>query len=138
MTAQEDNAILESFLRGAVAKLVDFRRIILMRTAANFDRAPPGMSDLTQLLYVDQGGFGESARNIYNAGHYIVDNIVANWNAVYKKGIKVTNYVGDIFDSLPGPFPPDIGYVILLILLSTMANLMTAHQARKLAESLGV
>lgn len=34
-TAQEDNAILESFLRGAKAKKLDFNRIILMRTGAN-------------------------------------------------------------------------------------------------------
>lgn len=79
MTAQEDSAIASSFLRGAseygdrfktshgtdnllVAKKLDFSRIILMRTAANFDRPPPGESALRQLLYVDEGGFGSTLR----------------------------------------------------------------------------
>lgn len=37
-TAQEDNATLEAMLRAAVNKLVDFSRIIVMRTASDFDR----------------------------------------------------------------------------------------------------
>lgn len=39
-TAQEDNAILESFLRGAKAGKLDFSRIMLMRTAANVSKHP--------------------------------------------------------------------------------------------------
>lgn len=54
-TAQEDNATLEALLRGALAKLVDFSRIIVMRTASDFDRPPPGESDLQNLVYDDQG-----------------------------------------------------------------------------------
>lgn len=37
-TAQEDNATLEVLLRAALAGLVDFSRIIVMRTASDFDR----------------------------------------------------------------------------------------------------
>lgn len=109
MTAQEDNAIMESFLRAAIAKLLRFSRIILMRTAANFDRTPPGTTPIEELLYTDQGGFDESVTNLYNAGHFVVDDIIKNWNSVYSKGIMPKNYIGDIFDSLPGPYPPDIG-----------------------------
>lgn len=54
-TAQEDNATMESLLRGAAAHLVDFARIIVMRTASDFDRPYPGQSDLQGLLYEDPG-----------------------------------------------------------------------------------
>ena len=109
MTAQEDNAILESLLRGALAERVDFSRIILMRTAANFDRPPPGITASQELLYIQQGGFGISLENIYIAGIKIVDDIMKNWDTVYKNGIKPNNYIGDIFNSLKGPIEPDIG-----------------------------
>ena len=54
-TAQEDNATLEALLRGAAAKLVDFSRIIIMRTASDFDRPYPGESVLQNLVYEDPG-----------------------------------------------------------------------------------
>ena len=54
-TAQEDNATLEALLRGAVAKLVDFARIVILRTASDFDRPYVGESDLQNLVYEDQG-----------------------------------------------------------------------------------
>lgn len=41
-TAQEDNATLEALLRGAIANLTDFSRIIVMRTASDFDRPYAG------------------------------------------------------------------------------------------------
>ena len=54
-TAQEDNATLEVLLRGAITKTVDFARIIIMRTASDFDRPYPGQSDLQNLVYDDPG-----------------------------------------------------------------------------------
>ncbi len=41
-TAQEDTATLEALLRGAIANLTDFSRIIIMRTASDFDRPYAG------------------------------------------------------------------------------------------------
>lgn len=41
-TAQEDTATLEALLRGAIANLTDFSRIIVMRTASDFDRPYAG------------------------------------------------------------------------------------------------
>ena len=41
-TQQEDNATLEALLRGAIANLTDFSRIIIMRTASDFDRPYAG------------------------------------------------------------------------------------------------
>lgn len=40
-TAQEDNATLEAMVRAHKAGLVDYSRIIVLRTASDFDRASP-------------------------------------------------------------------------------------------------
>lgn len=106
-TAQEDSAMLEVFLRGAKAGLVDFGRIIVMRTAANFDRPPPDLSPYIEFFYRSSGGFGPSVANLALAGKPIVDGIVKGWNSEYKAGIKPSNYIGDIFGTLGGV--PDFG-----------------------------
>jgi Purine nucleoside permease (NUP) len=45
--------------------------------------------------------------NIYNAGIEIVKGVLDNWSSVFEKGIKPTNYIGDIFGSIGGD--PDFG-----------------------------
>ncbi|EEB99607.1 hypothetical protein MPER_00683, partial [Moniliophthora perniciosa FA553] len=66
-TQQEDNATLGVLLRGALADLVDFSRIIIMRTASNFDRPYPGQTPIESLL-AESGGFAIGIANIYLAG----------------------------------------------------------------------
>ncbi|EOO00723.1 putative purine nucleoside protein [Phaeoacremonium minimum UCRPA7] len=107
MTAQEDNATLEVMVRMAIEGLVDFSRIIVMRTGSDFDRPPPGVSAFDHLRLSDQNGFGIAIDNIYNAGVEIIKGILKNWDCTFKKGIKPTNYIGDIFGSLGGE--PDFG-----------------------------
>lgn len=63
-TAQEDNATLEALLRAAVFNLTDFSRIIVMRTASDFDRPFNGEPDTVNLFYADQGGFEPAIQNI--------------------------------------------------------------------------
>lgn len=106
-TAQEDNATLEALLRAAHANLTDFSRIIVMRTASDFDRPPPGVDAIDNLLYVDQGGFPPAILNIYLAGVKVVMGILSEWDDVFEKGIEPSNYIGDIFDTLGGK--PDFG-----------------------------
>lgn len=106
-TAQEDSAILEGLLRGAKARLVDFGRIILMRTAADFDRPPPDITPYQLLFYTDQGGFLPSLENLALVGVPIVQGIVNEWAQAFESGIKATNYIGDIFGTLGGR--PDFG-----------------------------
>ena len=50
MIAQEDNATLEALLRATVAGLVDFARIIVMRTAGDMDRPYPGQVATTNMF----------------------------------------------------------------------------------------
>lgn len=103
-TAQEDNATLEALLRSSQRNLTDFTRIIIMRTASDFDRPPPGISAVDNLLYIGDPGYPPSVRNIYRAGVKVVEGIVGGWDTGYNfsQGVSPGGYVGDIFGSL-GP-----------------------------------
>ncbi|MCJ1245078.1 hypothetical protein MMC30_002279 [Trapelia coarctata] len=106
-TAQEDNATLEALLRGAARNLTDFSRIIVMRSASDFDRPYVGSSDTFNLFYANQGGFGPAIANLYLAGVKVVEGILGGWESVFEKGVIPGNYVGDIFGTLGGT--PDFG-----------------------------
>ncbi|KAF2193351.1 NUP-domain-containing protein [Zopfia rhizophila CBS 207.26] len=81
--AQKDNTILGALLRGAMAKLVDFDRVIIIRTGSDSDRQYWGQAIIENL-------------NIYVAGIKVVN-------------VKPTNYIGDIFGTLGRT--PDFGPV---------------------------
>jgi purine nucleoside permease len=84
---QEDNAILESLLRADLAGLVDYSRTAIMRTASDFDRAPPGETETFHLLEASQEGFSISIENIFIAGSAIVEDILMYWEGTYDKGL---------------------------------------------------
>lgn len=107
MTAQEDNATLSALLRAALFKIVDFSRIIIMRTASDFDRPYPGASVEYNLLYSNQGGFSIAVDNIYLAGTEVIKGVLDGWDTTFAGGVNATNYIGDIFGSLGGE--PDFG-----------------------------
>ena len=106
-TAQEDNATLEALLRATIYNLTDFSRIIIMRTASDFDRPYAGEPGIVNLFYANQGGFEPAIQNIYLAGIKVVQGILTEWDSTFSKGIKPSNYIGDIFGSLGGR--PDFG-----------------------------
>ena len=97
-TQQEDNAVLESLLRGHIAQRVDFSRIILMRSASDFDRPPPGTS-ITDNLFNEYFGDG-SIKNLYLAGIKVIEGIIGGWNDTSQAGVKPQNYIGDVIGSL--------------------------------------
>ncbi|KAH6951553.1 purine nucleoside permease [Fusarium avenaceum] len=101
MTAQEDNALLAGLLNATLQGKVDFSRILLIRSASNFDR---GHEDKPhQLPFVmDKGGLGPSTRNLYLTALKVVQGIVDNWSVKFEAGITPENYIGDIFGSLGG------------------------------------
>ncbi|KAJ8483257.1 hypothetical protein ONZ51_g4841 [Trametes cubensis] len=105
-TQQEDNGTLEALMRGALSGLVDFSRIIIMRTASDFDRPFPGQSAATNLFLMSPG-FEISIQNIPAAGVPIVTSILSQWGQRFERGLKPSNYIGDIFGSLGGK--PDFG-----------------------------
>lgn len=78
-----------------------------MKIGSDFDRPPPGISAFDHLRLEDQNGFLIAIDNIYYAGVEIVKGVLKSWDCTFKKGIKPTNYIGDIFGSLGGE--PDFG-----------------------------
>lgn len=106
-SAQEDNATLQALLRTSARNLTDFSRIIVMRTAANFDQPHTNQTALQHLRYSDAGGFQPSIENLYNAGIEVVNGILNAWNSTFAAGVKPSNYIGDIFGTLGGT--PDFG-----------------------------
>ncbi|KAJ5186901.1 hypothetical protein N7449_009895 [Penicillium cf. viridicatum] len=107
-TAQEDNATFEVLLRSSIHKLTDFSRIIVMRTASDFDRPYPGASATYNLFQSsEQGAFEPAIKNLYVAGIKVVEGILDGWDATFAAGVKANNYIGDIFGSLGGV--PDFG-----------------------------
>ncbi|KAK3995252.1 purine nucleoside permease [Cladorrhinum sp. PSN332] len=107
MTAQEDNATLAVLLRMHIHRMVDFGRIIVMRTGSNFDRPPPGVTPYEHLLVLQQNGFVVAIQNIYVAGIEIVKGIMGAWETTFDRGVKPCNYLGDVWGTLGGH--PDFG-----------------------------
>ena len=94
-------------MRAAKHKLVDFSRIIVMRTGSDFERPYDGQSALDNLLYAEQGAFEPAVQNLYNAGVEVVQGILHEWDSTFAAGVKPKNYIGDIFATLGGE--PDFG-----------------------------
>jgi purine nucleoside permease len=86
-TQQEDNATYEVIKRAAAAGLADTKRVAVLRSGSDFDRPPPGGSDVDNLLsYQEQGGFVPAIDNLYRAGLPLVNAIVKDWSH-WKKGV---------------------------------------------------
>jgi purine nucleoside permease len=77
-TQQEDNATLTALKRGADAALLDFNRIAILRTAADFDREPPGQ-DAAEALSASTGGFLPSLANAHRVAARVARAIVDDW-----------------------------------------------------------
>jgi len=96
-------------VRAALAGLVDYGRIVLLRTCSDFDRPPPGVDPVYHLREAPQGGFGPAIQNIILAGRPFVEDVVNNWDT-YEPGIAASNYCGDILGSLSMYYgPADFG-----------------------------
>ncbi|KAJ7066171.1 purine nucleoside permease [Mycena amicta] len=100
-TQQEDNAVLSALLRGALTRLVDFSRIIVIRSGSDFDRQPPGGSAADN-LFAPMVGFPPAILNLRIASLKVVQGIMDGWSATFERGIEPTNYIGDILGSLGG------------------------------------
>jgi purine nucleoside permease len=79
MTEMEDSGTLTALTRLAKAGLVDMNRVLVLRTASNFDRPYPGQTAVESLA-ADSGGFVPSTQNAYLAGSAVTDYIIANWD----------------------------------------------------------
>jgi purine nucleoside permease len=87
-TQQEDNAVLEALTRGSQAGLLDLRRVVVLRSASDFDRPYAGQSALqsleTQLALPN--AFRIATLNLVHAGMPLIDDIVQHWDA-WQQGV---------------------------------------------------
>lgn len=101
-TQQEDNASLEALIRAAMYGLVDFSRIVVMRTASDFTYSNDYAGNKTVEFFDDvyQGGITASVVNLVYASKPFISDILDNFE-LYDSGIYgPDNYIGDFFNSL--------------------------------------
>lgn len=101
-TQQEDNATLEALMRAAMYGLVDFSRIVLMRSASDFTYSDNYSGNETVEFFDDvyQGGITPSLVNLVYASELYIADLLENFD-VYDSGkYAPDNYIGDMFNSL--------------------------------------
>jgi purine nucleoside permease len=101
-TQQEDNASLEALIRASMYGLVDFTRIVVMRSASDFTYSDNYSGNQTVDFFdnVYQGGITASLVNLVYASKPFISDILDNFH-VYDSGkYAPDNYVGDFFNSL--------------------------------------
>ena len=78
----EDTGTLQSLTWLARAGRVDFNRVMVLRTASNFDQQRDGITaaeSLAETKITKYGAFLPSLDSAYRVGHQVVDSLVANW-----------------------------------------------------------
>ncbi|WRT69027.1 uncharacterized protein IL334_006010 [Kwoniella shivajii] len=102
LTAEEDNAIFEAMVRSHMAKQMDFSRVVLMRTASDFDRGYQN-SDAVTAFQAEQGGFLPAIANIKIVYQPIIEGILKDWESTFSSGVSPQDqwlYNADIFHNL--------------------------------------
>ena len=87
-TAMEDSGTLSSLQLLAKAGRVDWNRVLVLRTASDFDSPPPGITAAENLARNRGGqfsGFLPAVEAAWRVGNTVVAEIVAHWT-VYKDG----------------------------------------------------
>jgi purine nucleoside permease len=82
-TACEDSGIMRALTNLANAKKIDLNRVLVLRTASDFDQPPPGVTPAESLAAKDSpdhlGGFLPSLEAAFKVGNKVVSDIVKNW-----------------------------------------------------------
>jgi purine nucleoside permease len=81
-TAMEDTGTLQSLTWLARAGRVDAKRILVLRTASDFDEPPPGHPAAESLLPdgTQWPGFLPALEAAWQVGHVVVDELVQHWS----------------------------------------------------------
>jgi purine nucleoside permease len=82
-TTCEDSGIMRALTNLANAKKIDLNRVLVLRTASDFDQPPPGETPAQSLATKDSpehlGGFLPSLEAAFQVGNKVVSDIVKNW-----------------------------------------------------------
>ena len=83
MTAMEDSGTLQSLTNLSRAGKVDLNRVMVLRTASNFDSPPPGRTAAENLAEENSGLYSAylpSVEAAYRVGSRVVHEITAHWD----------------------------------------------------------
>jgi purine nucleoside permease len=86
-TAMEDTGTLLSLKSLAKSGLVDYQRVLVLRTVSNYDRQPRGMSAADSLAHQRIGAYSAylpSLEAAYAVGHTVVNELLTNWKQYEK------------------------------------------------------
>jgi purine nucleoside permease len=81
-TAMEDTGTLQSLTFLARAGRVDIDRVLVLRTASNFDQPPPGVTAAENLARTKLGQYSAylpALESAWRVGNVIVENLIGNW-----------------------------------------------------------
>ncbi|MBF9000637.1 MULTISPECIES: purine-nucleoside phosphorylase [Vibrio] len=78
-TQMEDNASLTALQRGADADKLDFNRILVLRTASDFDQEAPGQTPI-EALAANGSGYEPAEVNAYRVANAVASNIIIRWD----------------------------------------------------------
>jgi purine nucleoside permease len=81
-TAMEDTGTLQALTNLSKARLVDLNRVLVLRTASNFDSQPPGVTAAEDLADEHRGGYSAyipSLEAAFSVGNRVVTEIVDHW-----------------------------------------------------------
>src|SRR5215472_9973580 len=79
----EDTGTLQSLTWLARAGKVDIHRVLVLRTASNFDQQRPGITaeeSLAETKVTKYSAYLPALEAAYRVGHVVVDSLVANWD----------------------------------------------------------
>jgi len=101
-TQQEDNATLEALMRAAMYGLVDFSRIVVMRSASDFTYNPNYLGNKSVEFFDDvyQGGIAASLVNLVYASQPFIADVLENFEEYDSGKYNPDNYIGDFYNSL--------------------------------------
>jgi purine nucleoside permease len=81
-TAMEDTGTLQSLTFLAKAARVDLNRVLVLRTASNFDQPPPGVTAAENLARTKLGQYSAylpALEAAWRVGNTVVENLLKNW-----------------------------------------------------------
>lgn len=101
-TQQEDSAVMTAFVRAGRYALVDFSRIVVLRTCSDFTYSDDFTGRNTTYFFDDvkQGGISSSLNNLVLASKPFIKDVLNHFEKYNNGTYAPTSYIGDYFNSL--------------------------------------
>jgi purine nucleoside permease len=96
-TAMEDTGTLLTLKNLAAAGLIDYQRVLVLRTVSNYDQQPRGLNAADSLARQRIGSYSAylpSLEAAYTVGHTVVNELLTNWPKYERTAIGVDQTKG--------------------------------------------